>query len=782
MALDGDISFSADYFQNNQRYDLGFQALPWLETDIRYSGLNHAVLPTEYPVYWDRSFAIKARLWQESETVPEVSLGINDLVGTGVYSGEYLVGSKRFGAFDFSLGIGWGRLASTAQFKNPLADILHSFGRSRPTVTQAGGTNFKIFFHGPDSSLFGGVAWNTPIKNLSLIAEYSSDAYTIERQSANFVPRNQMNFGMSYRVTDGIALSLAWLYGRSVGGSVSFDMDPTTDPFPQRIGPAPPPAPPARSAKQQQEALNLMLEHRGEISAPRERFASNENLVDALWRENSDLMDVRVQGRRLSLAVARSDLDRVCLAAAQTVSSYSLTITSISVSNGSRQFNCPVTASPALANLAPSVPNQLGAMAFASSIVPANFITIDASLEPEPDAKAAISRIRADAEKQRITIDAIDISGTELLVYYTNETYFSEENALDRLTRLLMANAPTQIEKFRLVAVLGGVPLREFDVLRAPAERSFSQDDKLDFNNNISSDPAPMQNPLLSTAELKTYPNLSWDVFPQFRQELFDPSNPLGVQFVAAASGSVGLLPGLSLNGEVEANIWNNFNTSRPSDSVLPHVRTDFPKYVTIGKNGIGSFEGDYNFRLSPNVFAILRAGYLESMFAGAGGEVLWRPEGQRWALGGDLYEVQQRDFDRLFGLQSYRALTGHVSLYYASPWYALNFVVRAGQYLARDRGVTFEMSRRFSTGVEIGAFFTKTNVSSAQFGEGSFDKGIVIRIPIGWVAPINTQTELGTILRPVQRDGGQRLLGDAILYDETRRTSLAELETERTP
>jgi hypothetical protein len=774
MALDGDISFSADYFQNNQRYDLGFQALPWLETDIRYSGLNHAVLPTEYPVYWDRSFAIKARLWQESETVPEVSLGINDLVGTGVYSGEYLVGSKRFGPFDLSLGIGWGRLASTAQFKNPLANVLHSFGRSRPTVSQAGGTNFNIFFHGPDSSLFGGVAWNTPIKNLSLIAEYSSDAYTIERQSANFVPRNQMNFGMSYRVTDSIALSLAWLYGRSVGGSVSFDMDPTTDPFPQRIGPLPPPPPPARSAKQQQEALNLMLGHGGGISAEPERFVSNENLVDTLWRDNGELMDVAVQGRHLSLTVAHGDLDRICRGVAQTVSLYSPTITGVSVSNGNRRLVCAVTAHPTLALL--SSPEQFRAVAFAAPLVPANLITIDASSAPEPDAKAVISRIRGGAEKQRITIDAIDISGAELLVYYTNETYFSEANALDRLTRLVMADAPPKIEKFRLIAVIGGIPLREFDVLRAPAERSFSQDGKLDFTNNVTSGPAPMQNPLLSIAENKTYPNFSWDIFPQFRQEFFDPSNPLGVQFVAGASVSVGLAPGLSLNGELEANIWNNFNTNRPSDSVLPHVRTDFPKYVTLGKNGIGSLEGDYNFRLSPNVFALFRAGYLESMFAGAGGEVLWRPEGQRWALGGDLYEVQQRDFDRLFGLQPYRALTGHVSLYYTSPWYGLNFVVRAGQYLARDRGVTFEMSRRFSTGVEIGAFFTKTNVSSVRFGEGNFDKGIAIRIPIGWVVPIDTQTELGTILRPVQRDGGQRLLDDAILYDETRRTSQGEI------
>ncbi len=96
--------------------------------------------------------------------------------------------------------------------------------------------------------------------------------------------------------------------------------------------------------------------------------------------------------------------------------------------------------------------------------------------------------------------------------------------------------------------------------------------------------------------------------------------------------------------------------------------------------------------------------------------------------------------------------------------------MVSAGQYLAGDRGLTFQMTRRFSTGVEIGAFFTKTNISSEQFGEGSFDKGIIIRIPLDWALPLETQGEWGIDLRPVQRDGGQMLIGSASLYKETRR------------
>lgn len=778
MAPDGDVSAGVSYFQNTQRYDLGFEALPWLETDIRYSGL--ADFHEGYPVYWDRSFAIKARVWQESDILPAVALGIDDLVGTGVYSGEYLVASKQFGNFDASLGIGWGRLGSTDLFKNPLGSIFHSFAKPRAAFdasTTAGSTLFSSFFHGPYSGLFGGIVWHTPIKNLSVIAEYSSDAYTIESQTGNFTPRTQLNYGLSYRVSNSVALGLDWLYGRSVGGNLTFEMDPVTDPYPQRVGASPPPTPPIRSAKEQQEALNLMLGKHG-VSPPTEIFGSNAELVDALWRENGDLADVSIQGQRLSLTIAKDNLDHTCHAAASIIGLYSITIKTVRVLNGRGSISCAVPTSPALAVLTANAGGQLNAITL-SQVTPATLITINAAIEPKIDTKTALAHIRADTERQHIVVDAMSVSGAELIIYYTNSNYFSEANALDRLARIIMTDAPPQIEKFRLIAVFGSVPQREFDFLRAPAERSFAQDGKLDFADNITSGPAPMENAVLSASERGTYPKLSWDIFPQFRQELFDPSNPIGVQILAGASGSAELLPGLALNGEVEANIWDNFNTARPSDSVLPHVRTDFAKYFTEGKNGVGSLEADYQFRVAPDVFAIARAGYLESMFAGVGGEVLWRPENQRWALGGDLYEVQQRNFDRLFGLQSYRVLTGHISVYYASPWYGLNFIVRAGQYLAGDRGLTFEMSRRFATGVEIGAFFTKTNVSSTQFGEGSFDKGIVIRIPIGWAAPIDTQTELGTVIRPVQRDGGQELAGDAILYDETRRTSMAELALE---
>ena len=56
---------------------------------------------------------------------------------------------------------------------------------------------------------------------------------------------------------------------------------------------------------------------------------------------------------------------------------------------------------------------------------------------------------------------------------------------------------------------------------------------------------------------------------------------------------------------------------------------------------------------------------------------------------------------------------------------------ISAGEYLAGDKGFTVEFSRTYQGGLRLGAFASFTNVSTEDFGEGSFDKGIFFSIPI---------------------------------------------------
>ena len=155
-------------------------------------------------------------------------------------------------------------------------------------------------------------------------------------------------------------------------------------------------------------------------------------------------------------------------------------------------------------------------------------------------------------------------------------------------------------------------------------------------------------------------------------------------------------------------------------------------------------------------------------MFSGVSTEVLWRPQQRPFALGLDLAWVAQREYRQRFSTLGYSVVTGHASLYADLPVWNLTAVLRAGRYLAGDWGGTLEVSRRFDSGIEIGGFATLTDVSASQFGEGSFDKGIFIRFPLQLPGP-ETAAQATALIRPVVRDGGQRLAVDNPLWDLTR-------------
>jgi hypothetical protein len=758
MAPDGELSFSAAFFENTQRYSLNFQALPWLETSFRYSGLTD--FQPAYPVYFDRAFGVKVRLWDENGFWPAVAVGTNDLVGTGVYSGEYVVASKQVGPVDFTLGMGWGRLATANTIRNPLTLLSDRFEtRAENDVGLGGNFSFGRYFHGPNAGLFGGVSWKTPVTGLTVIAEYSSDSYQDERKVGTFTPRNQFNFGASYRLYDNIALGLGWIYGRSVYGSLALSINPIANPFPQRLGPALP-APGIRSGEKQARSLQTAKTRRDNNADG----SVDERLADMLWAA-ADVHNVSINGQTISLTVPRPAAG-LCGTMARQIATYAGDLRTLRINENS----C------AIPNLTP-----LRAVAQAETLmrpmVLAEPVTINAAGPARPSRAQAEASIRRKIQEQNINLLAMSLSGSEALVYYQNNYYFEEGEAIDRLVRILMADAPGEIESFRFLPVMGGVPQAQIVIPRGTAERSFSQQGSYRiFNDQGSYLPPPMSNPLLSSAQRESYPRFSWSAYPQLRQQLFDPNNPFGVQLVIGADAAVDLLPGLRLLAQVDGNVANTFDVSRASDSVLPHVRTDFVNYFSKGKSGIGALMFEQNLRLSPNTLAAIRVGYLESMFAGIGGEILWQPEGARWALGGNLYYVQQRQFNRLFGLQAYTQTTGHVSFYYRAPWYDIDVQFRVGRYLAGDWGATMHVSRRFRSGIEAGVFATKTNVSAAQFGEGSFDKGIMIRIPLSAIMPVHTQQSYDLALRPVQRDGGQMLSGDAMLYERARRTSEGDL------
>jgi len=265
------------------------------------------------------------------------------------------------------------------------------------------------------------------------------------------------------------------------------------------------------------------------------------------------------------------------------------------------------------------------------------------------------------------------------------------------------------------------------------------------------------------------YPKLGFGLDLGSRVQLMDPDDAFRKQLYAKLTGRLQLSDHANVWVRYEQNIYNDFSKSRPPGSPrLPNVRTLINNYLVDGESGIEQFYGEYKRSLSSSVHSRLYAGILEQMYGGIGGEVLYAPYQQRWALGLNVNAVKQRGFERNFRFREYETVTGHLSAYYASPFFDLDFAVHAGRYLAKDRGYTFEVRRTFDNGFSIGGFFTRTNVSARDFGEGSFDKGLFFRIPFNGFLPGNSRSSYSTILRSLERDGGRRLeyFGTTLWFD----------------
>lgn len=769
MAPDGQLSFNVGGMHDVERYSLAMQMLPWLEGSFRYSLIrNYAKNGGDY---FDRSLGAKIRLSREGEYVPSIAIGARDILGTGLYSAEYVVFTKKIYTADVSVGMGWGRLSDNAAFDNPLASIFPSF-KNRQSINNLTGTaDFSQLFHGPKVGIFGGVIWHTPIENLDLLGEFSTDEYVLEDTKGKFV-HSPFNVGLSYHPIDGVAITAGYMYGSSYGFVLSLLTDPTEPIQPIRIG-ATVPTPSIRNNAQQVRALNgLVNPYRpGQpwIRGPQSEAGEIATLRAALMSASAGVRDVDIEGHTLMVnASSTRPAQSECMVYAQIARATGTSLTALAVSD-LQNSNSPV----AVCSITRRNAQDLGE-AVSDATMGAQNTPIDAG-----SIFSASRQIRAEIAAQSLRVDAMSIEGSSIWLYYENDHYFWEDEAIRRIVRVLMKDAPSDVEVFHLIAIKQGKPTRELNISRSALERSAattgtSHEQGPAFDIAL----APLDNPVLDQGWEGTFPRFSWSISPGLREGLFTPSQPLEVQILAGLDASLQVIPELTFNARVEANIYNNFDLNAPNTSLLPHVRSDILEYYRHGINGIARLDASYDKRLSQDLFFRAKAGYLESMFAGGGVQLLWRPDGDRLAFGADLYEVYQRDFNRLFGVQDYHILTGHLSVYYASPWYGLDFNVHGGRYLAGDYGATFEIVRRFSTGVEIGAFATFTNVSAARFGEGSFDKGLIVRIPFEWGLPFYSQSSYNLVLRSLTRDGGQRLDRDDDLYEDTRSTSYEDISS----
>lgn len=625
MMEDGDLKVNYNSQKIANIVNLTYQATPWLETTFRYTIFN-----ADNPIrnsanidgLNDRSYGLKLKLLKERKYIPSVSLGIRDILGTGAWSSEYLVATKGYNNFDFTAGLGWGRLAERAAFNNPF----NSGSEGKPGGKYGGKIRVSSFFKGEKIGVFGGFSYYEPKYKLKFIAEYNSDSY--DREIAyNTIPESSpISYGIEWQGLENFNLGLSYQQDNQIAFSFSSKINTKY-----------------LAAKKASNKFYASSEERSLSKAP-------EHLNIDSWYD------------RLLYDMERSDL--------------------------------------------------------------------------------LLRRAELSNQYTHVTLEMSNLS------------YILTADAINKTLALADVHLPRTITNVDIV-------LNENDFKVATV--SFSRQSGKVFSqpslasNNISILMSrEMKNPTFNTTYLTPKLDINADLAARF--QFFDPNKPARYQVYLDINSQLLLPKGWVVRSSVAIDIDHNFDTRRPSNSRMRNVRSGINKYLVQGASGIDSLYLEKRNNINENLYYRFYFGILESMYSGVGAEILYQPFKSRLAYGATYNHVRQRGYERNFDLREYETSTGFMSLYYASLFYNYDFAIHAGKYLAKDTGFTFEVRRTFDNGFAVGAFATLTNVSAEEFGEGSFDKGLYFKFPFSSFTKLNTKRSFSTIIRSIQRDGGQRL------------------------
>lgn len=356
-------------------------------------------------------------------------------------------------------------------------------------------------------------------------------------------------------------------------------------------------------------------------------------------------------------------------------------------------------------------------------------------------------------------------------VVITNLRFNEVPQAIGRTARVLAAGLPASVQTFRITLMEDDLVTSTVTIDRTRFEEIVDRPDAgQKMWESVTIEGALPSLPDDAWAR-DAYPSLDWTLLPAPYLVLLTPEDPIRLGVNLDLGFRLEFARGLSTTANISQPLINVPDDPGPSESALQPVRSDQARYFAGYDPKLTQLTADYLFKLNRDVYGRASVGLIERMFGGVSGEVLWKPADQDWGLGAELNYVMQRDFDDPFGFDyyDYDVVMGLASLYWETGFYGLETQLSAGRYLAGDYGGTVNVTRRFANGWAVGAYFTLTDVSAEDFGEGSFDKGVTLEIPFRWTVPFETKTNNSIGLTSVSRDGGANLDVSNRLYPIVR-------------
>ncbi len=751
FAPDGTLAVGVDYQNQTTRYFATWQATPWLETTLSYADENIGRLGV------DRSFDVKVRLLTEGNYRPQLAIGLQDALGSGSYAAEYIVASKRYYDFDFTMGFAWGYLGSRGGMNNMFKLFGDNFDE-RSETTSGGGIRTGSFFSGKEMAFFTGVEYFPPIKGLSVKIEYSGvDTRKIDYLS-HLQRKTAFNIGINYKPAPWADITVGLDHGDQFGIRFTFKKNLRRLKLKGLFrGAAPAPIIERRKPDNSQEIYP-------EISISNE---GSDLMFDRLRRLGGRVTEIEQGPDRIILKIViKEDMDigRLTLLGA-VLESYEDVI--IHMSHKGEEIG----------KYQASRADTIGQMAIENFRKSAVYHRDQAAGTMEAASRQksnnAISQaVFNDMEKADLTLRSIKIARQEVVVKKETGPDFTEIKNIGRTARILTRNMPDNIEKFTVISEEDGIEISQVSILRQDLEKANryqGSPEEIWANSEITA-PGSVASSEIAMNEYFPEKNVrfNWGVRPEAVTH-FGGNNDgrFRGDIYAKLFASVQVAKKLKLSAELKQFIVGDIDRIPGDENPdIPNVRSDIARYAGEGRTALGRMTLDYNAQIGQNLYARITGGLLESMYGGIGAEFIYRPYQQNFAFGVDINWVKQRDFNQLFSFRDYETLTGHVTYYHENTTYNITSKISAGRYLAGDYGATFDISRRFSNGIRIGVWATVTDMSSNDFGDGSFDKGIYMTLPleIFWYQPTRERMRLN--FRSLGKNGGQMLDNGGSLYD----------------
>ena len=374
----------------------------------------------------------------------------------------------------------------------------------------------------------------------------------------------------------------------------------------------------------------------------------------------------------------------------------------------------------------------------------------------------------------------------------SNTRIASMPRAAGRAARTMLSFAPLEVRELRITYVQASLPFATYSFIHVPTlQRYFNgmttrqslaqtvsieyakpqedaKQEEADKNEALAASEEPLPGTLLVGLDAPQLFQLRHDnllggigrIRPSFSGFFNDPSGAFKYDLSLLGTWDRALARHTFFNSEVKLTLYENVSdVTQPSNSTLPHVRTDVAEYKRGNDFKLMRALLQQYYQPAPRVYARASAGFYEEMYAGAGGQALYLSKDGGWSADLAVDALRQRDFEGWFGFQDYTTVTAIASLNYRMTL-GVTATLRAGRFLAKDDGVRMEIKRRFNSGFEVGAWYTVTNgndiTSPGTPDNPYYDKGIFMQMALNTMLTKDTRATANFSLAPWTRDVGQ--------------------------